>query len=36
MKMDNTIPTPVAGRVKAIYFKSGDRVNRDDILAVVG
>ncbi len=36
MKMDNAIPTPVSGRVKATYFKNGDRVNRDDVLALVG
>jgi len=36
MKMDNTIPTPVDGQVKAIYFKSGDHVDRDTVLAVIG
>lgn len=35
MKMDNAIPTPVSGRVKALHFKAGDRVNRDDILALI-
>ena len=36
MKMDNAIPAPTSGRVKAIYFKSADRVNRDDVLALIG
>lgn len=36
MKMDNSIPTPVNGRVKATYFKAGDHVNRNDLLAVIG
>lgn len=36
MKMANAISTPVSGRVKAINFKSGDRVARDDVLAVIG
>ena len=36
MKMDNAVPTPISGRVKAIYFKTGDHVDRDDVLAVIG
>ncbi|RJQ38103.1 MAG: carboxylase [Dehalococcoidia bacterium] len=36
MKMDNTIPAPTSGRVKALYFKAGDHVNRNDLLAVIG
>ena len=36
MKMANAISTPVGGRVKAINFTSGDKVARDDILAVIG
>lgn len=36
MKMDNAIPTPISGRVKAIYFTSGDHVDRDDVLAEIG
>jgi len=36
MKMDNAIPTPLSGRVKAIYFKSGDHVDRNDVLALIG
>jgi pyruvate carboxylase subunit B len=35
MKMTNSIFTPVSGRVKTINFKSGDNVNRGDILAVI-
>jgi pyruvate carboxylase subunit B len=36
MKMDNAVPTPISGRVKAINFKTGDHVDRNDILAVIG
>ena len=36
MKMDNAIPAPSDGVVKAIKFKSGDRVAREDVLAVIG
>ena len=35
MKMDNAVPTPVSGRVKAIYFGSGDYVDKDAVLAVI-
>ncbi len=36
MKMANAITTPVNGRVKAINFASGDKVARDDVLAIIG
>jgi len=36
MKMAIDLPAPVEGRVKSINFKSGDRVARDDVLAVIG
>jgi pyruvate carboxylase subunit B len=36
MKMANTIPTTVSGRVKAINYKSGDKVERNAVLAVIG
>jgi len=36
MKMANALATPISGRVKAINFKSGDRVATDDVLAVIG
>ncbi len=36
MKMANAIATPVSGRVKAINFASGDKVARDDVLAIIG
>jgi pyruvate carboxylase subunit B len=36
MKMANAITTPVGGRVKAINFASGDKVARDDALAIIG
>jgi pyruvate carboxylase subunit B len=36
MKMANAITTPVGGRVKALNFASGDKVARDDVLAIIG
>ena len=36
MKMAIDLPTPVGGRVKAISFKAGDHVARDDVLAIIG
>jgi len=36
MKMANSITTPAAGKIKAINFASGDKVARDDVLAVIG
>jgi pyruvate carboxylase subunit B len=36
MKMANAITTPVGGKVKAINFADGDKVARDDVLAVIG
>jgi pyruvate carboxylase subunit B len=35
MKMAIDLPTPVSGRVKAISFKAGDHVARDDVLAII-
>ncbi len=35
MKMENVITAPVTGKVKAINFKSGDRVPKDAVLAVI-
>jgi len=34
--MQNNIPAPVDGVVKAINFEPGDSVNTNDILAVIG
>ena len=36
MKMQNAVPTPIDGVVKAINFRPGDSVNKDDILVVIG
>ncbi len=36
MKMAIDLPAPVSGQVKAINFKSGDRVAKDDVLAIIG
>lgn len=35
MKMAIDLTTPVDGTVKSITYKNGDRVNKDDILAVI-
>ena len=36
MKMANVITSPVSGKVKAINYKSGDRVGKDAVLAIIG
>ncbi|GAH99422.1 unnamed protein product, partial [marine sediment metagenome] len=36
MKMENVLPTPEDGEIKAINFKPGDRVNANDVLAIIG
>ena len=36
MKMENALPAPVSGTVKALNFSSGDTVAKGDVLAVIG
>jgi oxaloacetate decarboxylase alpha subunit/pyruvate carboxylase subunit B len=36
MKMENALPAPADGTVKAINFASGDAVSKDDVLCVIG
>ena len=36
MKMENALPAPANGTVKAINFSSGDSVKKGDVLAIVG
>jgi len=36
MKMENSIPAPASGTIKAVYFRSGDSVNKDDVICVIG
>ncbi|MDD4874648.1 MAG: pyruvate carboxylase subunit B [Dehalococcoidales bacterium] len=36
MKMAIDLPATVKGKVKAIKFKAGDHVSRDDVLAIIG
>jgi len=36
MKMENALPAPATGTVKALNFGSGDSVKKGDVLAVVG
>ena len=36
MKMENVLPAPEDGKIKAINFKPGDKVNTNDVLAVIG
>ena len=35
MKMENALPAPESGTIKAINFSSGDSVAKDDVLAVI-
>jgi pyruvate carboxylase subunit B len=36
MKMENALPAPTNGTVKAVNFSSGDTVKKGDVLAIVG
>jgi biotin carboxyl carrier protein len=36
MKMENALPAPTSGTLKAINFASGDSVKKGDVLAVIG
>jgi oxaloacetate decarboxylase alpha subunit/pyruvate carboxylase subunit B len=36
MKMENALPAPCGGTVKAVNFASGDSVQKNDVLAVIG
>ncbi len=36
MKMENALPAPVSGTIKAINYSSGDSVAKGDVLAVIG
>ncbi len=36
MKMENALPAPVSGTIKAINFSSGDSVAKNDVLCVIG
>jgi oxaloacetate decarboxylase alpha subunit/pyruvate carboxylase subunit B len=36
MKMENALPAPTGGTIKAINFSSGDSVQKNDVLAVIG
>ncbi len=36
MKMENSLPSPVAGTVKSINFNVGDSVAKNDVLCVIG
>ncbi len=35
MKMQNNLPAPTAGIIKAINFKPGDKVSKDTVLAII-
>ncbi len=35
MKMENVITAPASGKIKAVNFKSGDRVATDDVFAII-
>ena len=36
MKMENALPAPAGGTVKAINYSSGDTVAKGDVLAIIG
>ena len=36
MKMENALPAPVEGVIKAINFKSGDSVPKNAVLCIIG
>ncbi|MBA4367374.1 MAG: hypothetical protein C0403_07005, partial [Desulfobacterium sp.] len=36
MKMENALLAPVSGVIKAINFKSGDNVAKNNVLCVIG
>ena len=36
MKMENALPAPASGTIKAINFNSGDSVAKNDVLCVIG
>ena len=36
MKMENALPAPASGTIKAINFASGDTVAKGDVLCVIG
>jgi oxaloacetate decarboxylase alpha subunit/pyruvate carboxylase subunit B len=36
MKMENALPAPASGTIKAVNFSSGDSVAKGDVLAVIG
>ncbi|RJQ55668.1 MAG: carboxylase [Desulfobacteraceae bacterium] len=36
MKMENAIKSDVSGTIKAVYFKSGDKVGKNDVLCLIG
>jgi oxaloacetate decarboxylase alpha subunit/pyruvate carboxylase subunit B len=36
MKMENSLPAPASGTIKAINYSSGDTVAKGDVLAIIG
>ena len=36
MKMENALPAPASGTIKAINYSSGDSVAKGDVLLVIG
>jgi oxaloacetate decarboxylase alpha subunit/pyruvate carboxylase subunit B len=36
MKMENALPAPASGTIKAINYSSGDSVAKGDVLCVIG
>jgi oxaloacetate decarboxylase alpha subunit/pyruvate carboxylase subunit B len=36
MKMENSLPAPAGGTIKAVNYSSGDTVAKGDVLAIIG
>jgi pyruvate carboxylase subunit B len=36
MKMENQVPAPIGGTIKAIHIAKGDNVNPDEALVEIG
>lgn len=36
MKMENALPASVSGTIKAINYKAGDSVSKNDVLCIIG
>jgi oxaloacetate decarboxylase alpha subunit/pyruvate carboxylase subunit B len=35
MKMENALPAPASGTIRAVHFKSGDAVKKDEVICII-